>query len=92
MSFPWFDEYIHLITDPAHIALEITLIIVFDGLIAGLIWTSLKKYINRHHTKDVTELIEAEHDYHEFDEDNMKDLEKRLRHLEDLVKNNLTRT
>ena len=82
----WFDEYVHLVTDPAHIALELTLILVFDGLIFGLIWTSLRKYIKNHHTKDVKKLIEAEHDYHEINQDSMQDLHERILHLENLMK------
>lgn len=78
----WLPEYFQLIRDPAHIALELTLMAIFDGIIFGLIWRALRNYIRSHHTKDVTKLIEAEHDYHEFSNDNVADLEKRIRHLE----------
>lgn len=78
----WLPEYFQLVRDPAHIALELTLMAVFDGIIFGLIWRALRSYVRSHHTKDVTQLIEAEHDYHEFNEDNFKDIEQRIRHLE----------
>lgn len=78
----WLPEYLQLVRDPAHIALELTLMAIFDGIVFGLIWRALRNYISSHHTKDVTQLIEAEHDYHEFNEDNLIDLEQRIRHLE----------
>lgn len=83
----WLPEYFQLVRDPAHIALELTLMAIFDGIVFGLIWRALRNYISNHHTKDVAQLIEAEHDYHEFSTDNLVDLDKRIRHLEKSLNN-----
>ena len=45
------EEYVNLITDPAHILLEITLIIVVDVLIGMLAWPFIKNWIKKHDEK-----------------------------------------
>lgn len=81
----WLPEYLQLVRDPAHIALELTLMAIFDGIVFGLIWRALRNYIKTHHTKDVTDIVEAEHEFH--DHDTQIDLvEARIAHLEKLMK------
>lgn len=81
----WFPEYLDLLRSPSHIALELTLMAIFDGIVFGLIWKALRSYINRHHDKDVADIVEAEHEFH--DHDTQIDLvEARIEHLENLMK------
>lgn len=47
----WFQEYLELLTDPAHLLLELTLIIIVDVLIGMLAWPFIKKAIARHDEK-----------------------------------------
>ena len=46
------DEFLHgyteLLTDPAHLAYEITLIIMIDVLLVGFAWPFIKRGIRRH--------------------------------------------
>lgn len=44
-------EYKHLVTDPAHLGLELTLIIIIDVLIGMLAWPLIKKAVRRHDTR-----------------------------------------
>lgn len=81
----WVPEYLQLVRDPAHIALELTLMAIFDGLVFGLIWKLLKNYVNRHHTKDVADIVEAEHEFHDHD-NQIDSVEARIEHLEKLMK------
>jgi hypothetical protein len=41
-------EYRELITDPAHLLLEATLILVIDGLLLGLALPFIKRAVKRH--------------------------------------------
>jgi hypothetical protein len=45
------EEYINLITDPAHLMLELTLIIVIDVIIGMVAWPFIKKWIKEHDRK-----------------------------------------
>lgn len=42
------DSYLDLITDPAHLMLEATLILVIDVLIGLLLWPAVKRWVRRH--------------------------------------------
>lgn len=42
------EEYIHLLTDPAHLMFEATLIILIDGLLLGLAIPFIKKAVRKH--------------------------------------------
>lgn len=46
------DEYFHLLTNPAHIAFELTLMLIIDVLIIAIIWPKLKAYVIRRHDKE----------------------------------------
>lgn len=76
----WLPEYLHLIRDPAHVALELTLMAVFDGIIFGLIWKALRNYVRRHHDEDVEDIVNAEHELHEID-----GVESRIERIEHMV-------
>jgi predicted Na+-dependent transporter len=41
-------QYVELVTDPAHILLELTLIVVVDLIIGALLWPLFKKWVKRH--------------------------------------------
>lgn len=40
-------HYTELMSDPAHMAVELTFILVIDGLFLGLIWPLIRKAINK---------------------------------------------
>lgn len=40
------DEYWSLLTDPAHVAVEITLMILLDGLLLGVLWPLIRAYFH----------------------------------------------
>jgi len=40
-------EYWSILTDPAHVSVEITLTILLDGLLLGLVWPLIRGYFNR---------------------------------------------
>lgn len=44
-------EYRELVTDPAHLGLELTLIIIIDVLIGMIAWPFIKKAVRRHDRK-----------------------------------------
>jgi len=46
-------HYTELMSDPAHMAVELTFILLIDGLFLGLIWPFVRKSINKR--------VEAEH-------------------------------
>ncbi|QIN94085.1 hypothetical protein PP459_gp148 [Streptomyces phage Wakanda] len=48
-----FHHYVELLSDPAHLMVELTFILVIDGLFLGLVWPLVKKSINKR--------VEAEH-------------------------------
>ena len=39
-------EYWSILTDPAHVAVEITLMILLDGLLLGVLWPLIRAYLN----------------------------------------------
>ena len=45
------DSYVDLITDPAHLLLEATLILVIDVIIGMIAWPFIKKWIKEHDRK-----------------------------------------
>lgn len=42
------NEYLHVVSDPAHILAEVTFIIVVDGLLLGLAIPFVRRAIRRH--------------------------------------------
>ncbi len=49
-------HYLEILSDPAHLAVEVTIMLVVDVLFLGLIWPLIRKAIHREHR-----LIDAEH-------------------------------
>lgn len=51
-SGPWLKEYFHLLRDPAHILLELTLMLIFDVIIGLLLWplvrSAFRAWLNKH--------------------------------------------
>lgn len=39
-------EYWSILTDPAHVAVEVTLMILLDGLLLGVLWPLIRAYVN----------------------------------------------
>lgn len=39
-------EYWSILTDPAHIAVEFTFLVVFDIILAGLLWPLAKRFLD----------------------------------------------
>jgi hypothetical protein len=48
-------EYWSILTDPAHVSVELTLTLLFDGLLLGVLWPLIRAYFNhvleRQHAK-----------------------------------------
>ena len=44
----WWDEYLELLHDPAHLMLELTMILVFDVVIGAVLWPLIKRAVRRH--------------------------------------------
>jgi hypothetical protein len=40
-------EYWSILTDPAHVSVELTLTLLFDGLLLGVLWPLIRGYLNR---------------------------------------------
>jgi hypothetical protein len=38
-------EYWSILTDPAHVSVEITLTILLDGLLLGVLWPLIRRYL-----------------------------------------------
>lgn len=44
----WWEQYLHLLSNPAHWMFEITLVILIDLLVLGVGWRYVKKWVKRH--------------------------------------------
>lgn len=38
-------EYFEILTDPAHVAVELTFLVVVDGILAGLLWPLIRRFL-----------------------------------------------
>ena len=56
----FFHDYLHILEDPAHLAVEFTMMIVLDGIILGLIWPLVKRFIDSRLQRQ-HEMLDAEH-------------------------------
>jgi len=58
------DDFLHhyteILTDPAHLAVEVTLMLLVDVLFLGLIWPFIKTYMDRK-LHQQHQLLDAEH-------------------------------
>lgn len=54
------EHYIDILSDPAHLAVELTLMLVVDVLVLGLLWPLIRRFINRKIDRAHAEL-DAEH-------------------------------
>lgn len=52
------DHYFHILSDPAHLAAEVTLMLIVDVIFLGLIWPFIMKMVNRKIHKAHQELDE----------------------------------
>lgn len=53
-------EYWSILTDPAHVAVELTLMALIDGMILGLLWPLIRRLIN-HRLDRLHRELDAEH-------------------------------
>ena len=56
----FFQAYWHILSDPAHVAVEITLTILLDVVLLGMFWPMLKTYVNSRLQRQ-HEQLDAEH-------------------------------
>lgn len=64
----WADEFLHhyweILSDPAHLAVEITLMLVVDILFLGLVWPLLSRWVRNHIHRDLErehQVLDVEH-------------------------------
>jgi hypothetical protein len=57
----------HILEDPAHLAVEVTMMIVLDGIILGLIWPVVKRFIDSRLERQ-HRLLDAEHGIQHHDD------------------------
>lgn len=43
----FFKDYWSILSDPAHVSVEFTLTLLFDGLLLGVLWPLIRGYFNR---------------------------------------------
>lgn len=59
------NEYLHLITDPAHLLLELTMIFAVDVVFALMLWPLIKRAVVRHdhkfHKEDMKKHRQEQH-------------------------------
>lgn len=76
----WWDEYVHLLQDPAHILFEITLSVVFDFVIIYLGYQLfIKRVVIPRIRRELHREIDAEHhvEHHDHVDDEECDVEVR---------------
>lgn len=65
------DDFLHhyteILTDPAHLAVEVTLMLVVDVLFLGLIWPFITRYFN-HKLHQQHAILDAEHGIQHHDD------------------------
>jgi len=63
----FFSQYFGLLTNPAHIAFELTLVVVIDGILLGLLVPTIRRYVNYRLQRQHAEL-DAEHGIRHHDD------------------------
>lgn len=63
----FFDEYFSLLTNPAHIAFELTLMLIIDVILLGLLVPTIRRYVNARLQRQHAEL-DAEHGIQHHDD------------------------
>ena len=53
-------HYTELLSDPAHLAVEVTLMLIVDGLFLGVLWPFIKSHIHADIAAE-HQIIDAEH-------------------------------
>ena len=56
-------EYWSILTDPAHVAVELTLMLLLDGLLLGLLWPLIRRFIDEKLRRQ-HEVFDEEHGIH----------------------------
>lgn len=59
----FFAEYVSILTDPAHVAVELTFLVVIDGILVGLLWPLMQRFIDLRLHKQHEE-FDREHGIH----------------------------
>lgn len=77
----WFMRYWHILSDTAHLSVELTLTIVIDVLLLGLAWPAFKNFVNARLEAQHAQL-DQEHGIHHHDDHVHVDKSKRISHDE----------
>lgn len=77
----WFMRYWHILSDTAHLSVELTMTVVVDVLLLGLLWPAIRSYFNRKLAAQHAQL-DAEHGIHHHDDHIHLEADKRLKHDE----------
>ncbi|MFL6090877.1 MAG: hypothetical protein ACJ71Z_12130 [Aeromicrobium sp.] len=59
----FFAEYWSILTDPAHVAVEVTLTLLLDGLLLGMLWPLVRQFLDAKLHKQ-HEQFDQEHGIH----------------------------
>lgn len=59
----FFTEYFELLTNPAHIVFELTLMAIVDGLLIGLLWPLFRRFVD-YKLRKQHEAFDREHGIH----------------------------
>jgi hypothetical protein len=59
----FFAEYMSILTDPAHVAVELTFLVLIDGLLVGLLWPLIQRFLDARLRKQHEE-FDREHGIH----------------------------
>jgi len=56
-------EYVSILTDPAHVAVELTFLVIIDGILVGLLWPLIQRFVDAKLHKQHEE-FDREHGIH----------------------------
>lgn len=60
-------EYWSILTDRAHIAVELTIVVLLDGVLLGLLWPMVRRFVD-HKLHRQHEVFDREHGIHHHDD------------------------
>lgn len=69
-------NYAELITDPAHTLVELTFVLVVDGLLLGILWPLIKRHFHRDIERE-HKVLDEEHGVEHKDFRNVKVIQRR---------------
>ena len=75
----WLQRYWHILSDTAHLSVELTMTIVVDVLLLGLLWPAIRRYFNAKLAAQHAQL-DAEHGIHHHEDHIHLESDKRVEH------------